>query len=253
MRILHLSDFHLSNDSLEILYGINSYAHLSFALEAVRTLRPQPDLVVVGGDVFHDGEKGDYGILQEIFSALAQPVHLVMGNHDRLEAYKRTAQPSPAADFPGYASFNVKGYHMVLLYSSGTGAGYGELDEAQLQWLENDLAHSHPLPALVFMHHPPVTVGVPWLDRINLLNGDDFWGVVDRYKGRLCGVFVSHVHLQMSCFCHGVLVASCPSIGWQFSANANAAKTEMSGEWPGFNVIDLAKDRVCVRTVRFEV
>jgi len=252
MRILHLADFHLPNDPTEMRHGIDPHAHLVHALAVVRTLRPQPDLVVVGGDMFADGQNADYSVLQDVFSVLEQPVHLVMGNHDRLETYRKTAQPSPSPDFPGYYSFDFAGYHMVLLYSAGTGREYGMLDETQLRWLDDDLARSHPQPVLMFAHHPPVNIGVPWLDEVKLRNSDDLWAVVKRHTGRLCGLFVAHLHLQVSCVYRGVLVASCPSTSWQFSGQANAARAEMSAERPGFNVIDLVEGQVNVRTVRFE-
>jgi len=252
MRIVHLADFHLPNDPAEILYGINPYLHLDTAVSVLQSLQPQPDLIVIGGDIFNDGADADYSVLQDSFSALKQPVHLVMGNHDHLAAYRRTAQPPPSPGFPGYYSFDFDGYHVVMLYSAGTGRGFGMLDEAQLQWLDDDLAQCHPRPSLIFAHHPPVRIGVPWLDSINLRNMDDFWAVAARYARQLCGIFVAHLHLQITCVHCGVLVASCPSTGWQFSGNSDSAKAERSGELPGFNLLDLADGQFSIRTVRFE-
>jgi hypothetical protein len=49
-----------------------------------------------------------------------------------------------------------------------------------------------------------------------------------------------------------VLVASPPAVCFQFSGNSDADKAEISGEQPGFNLIDL-KDlhQLQIRTVRF--
>ncbi len=252
MRIVHLSDFHLPNDRAERLYGISPYLHLDRAVSVLQSLQPQPDLIITGGDMFNDGAGADYGVLQDAFSALKQPVHLVMGNHDHLDTYRRTAQPPPSPGFPGYYSFDSAGYHIVLLHSAGTGEGFGLLDEAQLQWLDDDLAHCHPQPILIFMHHPPLRIGVPWLDNINLRNMDEFWVVAARYASRLCGVFVAHLHMQVTCIHRGVLVASCPATGWQFSGNADAASAERSGEQPGFNLLAFADGQIRIRTLRFE-
>ena len=115
MRIAHLSDFHLPNDPAELLYGINAHAHLDMALSVLKSLKPQPDLIVVGGDIFNEGACADYGLLRDTFSSLSQPVHLIMGNHDQLDALRRTVQPPHSPSFPGYYSFDFEGYHIILL------------------------------------------------------------------------------------------------------------------------------------------
>ncbi len=252
MQIVHLSDFHLPNDPAEFLYGINPYLHLHSTVSVLQTLQPQPDLIVTGGDMFNDGAGADYSVLQDAFAALKQPVHLVMGNHDHLDTYKRTAQPPPSPGFPGYYSFDLDGYHIVLLHSAETGEVFGLLDEAQLQWLDADLAHCQPRPILIFMHHPPLKIGIPWIDDLNLRNMDEFWVVAARYASRLCGVFVGHLHMQVACIHRGVLVASCPATSMQLSSKTDAARGERSSEQPGFNLLTLDDGQVCIRTLRFE-
>jgi 3',5'-cyclic AMP phosphodiesterase CpdA len=209
--------------------------------------------VVLGGDVVDCDNGGqDYAVIERLFSPLNRPVHLVLGNHDRLETFKRTAQSRVAHDFPGYYSFDARGYHVVLLCSGETGTVHGLIDEEQLRWFDADLDASHPRPTLVFMHHPPVFVGIPPLDRVNLQNMSDFWEIVDRYPDRLCGVFVGHIHQQISCVHRGVLVASCPATSIQISNNADATKIELCDDQPGFNLLDLTDGQVTVRTVRFD-
>ena len=253
MRILHLSDCHLLRDPSEILFGIHPYDHLAAAIVATQTLRPLPDLVVLGGDVVDCDNGGqDYGVLAHLFSALGRPLHMVLGNHDRLETLKRTTQPPLDPDFPGYYSFDSHGYHFVLLCSGGTGAVHGLLDEEQLDWFDSDLSANHSYPTLVFLHHPPINIGVPALDHVNLRNRHDFWEIVDRHPGCLCGVFVGHVHQQVSSVYHGVLVASCPATSVQTSNNVKATIIELCDDQPGFNLIDLTRGQVNVRTVRFD-
>jgi hypothetical protein len=87
---------------------------------------------------------------------------------------------------------------------------------------------------------------------MNLENSDAFWSILPPYAGNILGVFFAHLHIQISTAVRGVLVASPPAVCFQYSGNSDASKAELSGEQPGFNLID-AKDRqVTVRTVRFE-
>ena len=251
MRILHISDFHLPEERGQILHDLDPYDRVRASMAAVAQVFPVPDLAVVGGDMLNAGEFGDYEILNEALSPLSMPVHYVLGNHDRLDTLNSSSLSPSGAEFPGYYSFDCQGCHLVMLYTSGTGHGYGEMDDAQLAWLEQDLARGSDKPVLVFAHHPPVDVGVVWLDRINLRNADAFWRVVEPHASHVLGVFVAHAHLQATCMYRGILVASCPSVCWQFSGNANAAKAELSDEKPGFNLIDVSDEQILVRTVRY--
>ena len=217
---------------------------------AVARVFPVPGLAVVGGDMLNAGELGGYEILSDVFSSLSMPVHYVLGNHDRLDTFNESSLSPGGAEFLGYYSFDCQGCHLVMLHTSGTGHGYGEMDDAQLAWLEQDLACSSDKPVLIFAHHPPFDVGVAWLDRIKLRNADALWRVVEAHAAHVLGVFVAHLHLQATCIHRGILVASCPSVCWQFSGNANAAESELSDEKPGFNLIDVSSEQVVVRTVR---
>jgi len=253
VRILHISDFHLPDERGQILYGLDPYACVQAAVAAVGRVFPVPDLAVVGGDMLNAGESGDYGTLNDVLVPLSMPIHYVLGNHDCLDVFNESSLSLRGAESPGYYSCDCHGCHLVMLYTAGTGHGYGEMDDEQLAWLEKDLVGSSDRPVLIFAHHPPVDVGVAWLDRIKLHNADAFWRVVEPHAVHILGVFVAHLHLQATWVHRGVFVASCPSVCWQFSGNADAAKAELSDEPPGFNVIDVSDEQVVVRTVHHQL
>ena len=78
-----------------------------------------------------DGSSGLNPLL-DLFKDLKVPVHTVLGNHDSLNGFRKTAPRGP--DFPGYCSFDLQGVHFVMLYSAGTGKEFGRLEEKQLLW-----------------------------------------------------------------------------------------------------------------------
>ena len=251
MRIVHLADFHLQASPAKTVNGVVPHANLAQAVAVIRRQVPAPDLIVLGGDLLENGEHGAYQPVLDVFKDLPAPVHLALGNHDSLADFRKTAQPARAPDFPGYYSFDLKGVHFVILYSGGTGKGFGRLDEKQLLWLAEDLHRSSLKPVLIFLHHPPFDLGIEWLDKLKLVNAEGFWEIIPPYAQNILGVFVSHVHLQYTCQRRGVLAASCPAVGWQYSANTDTAKATLSDELPGFNLIDVTDRRVSLRTVRF--
>jgi 3',5'-cyclic AMP phosphodiesterase CpdA len=251
MRIVHLADLHLTSSPSTLTHGVNPYTHLAAAVAAIRKQVPAPDLVVLGGDLTEDGEHANYQALLDLFKDLKVPVHTVLGNHDSLNGFRKTAQPARGADFPGYYSFDLHGVHFVMLYSAGTGKEFGRLEEKQLLWLNEDLHRNAQKPVLVFLHHPPFDTGVAWLDKLGLANAEGFWEIIPPYSRNILGVFAAHLHLQHTCLRRGVLAASCPAVSFQFNGGADSPRGGLSEEPPGFNLIDLADGALALRTVRF--
>jgi Icc protein len=251
MRIAHVSDFHLPANPNKKLNGVLPHAHLAAAVEALKRQVPKPDLIILGGDLFEDGDKASYGTLEEAFGELQVPMHVVIGNHDSLANLKSSSLVPQDPSYPGYGSFDQHKLHFVLLNTSTTGKGFGQLEEEQLLWLSEDLFESRLKPVLIFMHHPPLDTGVSWLDKIKLLNAAAFWEIVPPYAGNLIGVFAAHAHVQLTCTYRGLSAACCPAVSWQFSANTDSAKAAVSDELPGFNLIDVEERNLRVRTVRF--
>jgi Icc protein len=251
MRIAHISDFHLPTKPGQKLNGAFPDANLIEAVAVLKQQNPKPDLIVLGGDLLEDGQKGNYEAIVGLFNDIQVPLHTVVGNHDDLKALKKSTLVEDGKSERGYGSFNQGKLHFILLNTTRTGKSHGNIEEEQLFWLSEDLWANHDKPVLIFMHHQPIDSGVPWLDKMKLENADAFWKIVPPYSNNILGVFFAHVHMQISTVVRGILVASSPAVCFQYSGNTDASKLELSPEQPGFNLIDVKDQRVRVRTVRF--
>lgn len=58
----------------------------------------------------------------------------------------------------------------------------GQLGGKQLQWLDATLSRLRCAPALIALHHPPIAVGVPYLDAIRLQDSAALARVVKRHQ-----------------------------------------------------------------------
>ena len=252
MRIAHISDFHLPNKPGQSVNDALPDANLVEAVATLKKQTPKPELIVLGGDLLDDGQKGKYETIADLFKDFQVPVHTVLGNHDDLKNLKKSSLVEKGRNYPGYGSFDHGKVPLILLRTAGTGKSYGHLDEEQLLWLSEDLSENRAKPVLIFMHHHPIDSGIPWLDNMKLQNADAFWEIVPPYSNNVLGVFFAHLHIQISTAIRGVLVASPPAVCFQYSGNIDTDKAEISGEQPGFNLIDL-KDlhQLQIRTVRF--
>jgi Icc protein len=252
MRIAHISDFHLPGKPGQSAHGAFPDANLREAAGLLKQQAPKADLIVLGGDLLEEGHKGNYEPIADLFKEIEAPLRIVLGNHDDLKALQKSSLVQQADRYPGYDSCDHGGVHLIFLNTATAGKPGGSLEGKQLIWMSEDLYENHGKPVLIFMHHPPIDCGIPWLDKIKLENADAFWDIVPPYAKNVMGVFFAHLHIQLSTVVRGVLVASPPAVGFQFSANDNAPKEEVSGDQPGFNLIDVNDWNVRLRTVRFD-
>src|SRR4051794_9050743 len=136
-------------------------AGLAAAVAAVRALNPQPDAVLVTGDLADAGADGEYERVRELLAPLNAPTYVLPGNHDdRATLRRRFALPGSGAEPVCYA-VDLGPVRLVVLDSTIPGEDPGALDDARLAWLESTLAAAPEQPALIAMHHPPLLTGVP--------------------------------------------------------------------------------------------
>ncbi|MFE9303493.1 phosphodiesterase [Streptomyces sp. NPDC006856] len=208
LSVAHLSDPHITTGP----GGAAAAAGLRAALDRVLGLDPLPDCAVITGDLTERGESGEYAALREEIDAFPLPLHLVTGNHD-----------VPAALVAGFGgtrflgggtltSYVVEhpGFTVVVLDSCIPRSPGGRLGAGQAAWLGRALARRPGVPALVCLHHPPVLVGIPFLDTMGLADGPALAEVVAAHP-RVVRVLAGHVHRPVTAPFAGSTVAVAPS------------------------------------------
>lgn len=224
MRILHLSDTHLTASGLDE-DGVDSAASLNQLLHDLRFL-PDIGLIVVSGDVSDDGSVAGYAAVRERvgrFAAERQlPQVYCVGNHDdraafaqvlgtgHLDAAGRDVGQLAVADTRAAMS-EVTGLRVITLDSLVPGSAHGLIGDAQLAWLASVLAEPAPSGSVVVLHHPPIAPGsVPWLRPAALRNTEALGDVLAGTDVRavLCG----HFHLQLAGSLRGIPVSVTPGV-----------------------------------------
>ena len=160
LTIAHLSDIH---------YGPNDTGAVSTMLREqgvyVEKLLPicldhlkirKPDIILITGDLTHDGEAADYTYLKNLFSeALPEtPVFCTIGNHDIRSAFRQGFLNEPASDAPYYASMIHNGYQFISLDSSYENGLLGIFTDEAMDFLEQALKNTEVKGNFLFMHHP---------------------------------------------------------------------------------------------------
>ncbi|MEV6813458.1 phosphodiesterase [Micromonospora sp. NPDC051296] len=191
MFIAHLSDPHIRTGPL----AGEPAANLHHVLARILVLQPRPDCVVITGDLCEYGHPGAYPDLRTLTEGFPIPIHLAAGNHDDPEALLTTFGGSPFLGGTAATRYRVDypAASIIVLDSRRSGSPAGLLGDEQLAWLDGTLARRADVPAFVCLHHPPVPIGIPFLDGMRLDDGAALAEVISRHR-HVARVLAGHVH-----------------------------------------------------------
>ncbi|WP_439597662.1 phosphodiesterase [Falsiroseomonas sp.] len=213
MLIAQLSDPHLRPPGVLYQGLVDSNAMFAAALDQLASLDPQPDLVLLSGDLVDEGTEAEYAQAAALLARLRVPLLVIPGNHDCREAFRRSFVHHPHLPASGPLHFAVDGpgpLRVLGLDVTVPGAHHGEMDAAACAWLEARLAEQPGRPTLIMMHQPPFASGIPFIDPYRCHGGERLAEIVARHPSVeriLCG----HVHRFMQLRFAGALLMTAPS------------------------------------------
>jgi len=235
LRLVQLTDTHLYDTPDGRFGGVDTRASLAAVLAAVAREAPPPHLLVATGDLAMDGSAGAY---RQLAAQLAPwPAALCLpGNHDE-PAVLAAVAPELGRALPCCLALGA--WDLVGLDSRVPGQPGGALGTAQLAWLDHTLGAGPGRPCAIFLHHPPVPVGSPWMDAMGLADAADLWRVLSAHA-RVRFVACGHVHQVFDTRHGAVRVLATPSTCVQFAPRA--MRYSVDARAPGYRVFELAGD-----------
>jgi len=229
--LAQLSDPHLG----ATWAGDGSVDGLAAAIGSVRAIRPQPDAVLLTGDLADHAGAEEYEQLRDLLAPLDAPFYVLPGNHDDRRALHRHFGIPGGDGEPVQYSVDLGGLRLVVLDTTIPGEDGGALDEERLSWLDSELARAREQLTLVAMHHTPLVLGIPAWDEIGLPASDRqaLGEVIERHRQvrRLVG---GHVHRTITGEFAGRDVMTCPSTYVQARLDFTAREIELTEEPGGF-------------------
>ena len=169
MLVVQMSDPHIVEEGLQLLGRIDTATMLQAAVAHVNGLDPQPDLVLLTGDLVNEGKPEEYAHLRRLLEPLRAPYHLVPGNHDLTPELRAAFPDHVHGSADGRADGVIDGpLRIVTLDSSRYPEPGGALDPEQLDWLDATLAAAPDHPTVVAVHHPPFATGIAHMDTMAL-------------------------------------------------------------------------------------
>lgn len=224
LTLLQLSDSHLSADPQASYRDQSADANLASLRPAIQELAP--GLIVLSGDVSEDGSPQSYWRMGGFVRDLAARVAWLPGNHDQ---HSTMTEVFDQFDFESGPLLSAGGWQIALLDSAWPDRAEGELDAGRLAPLDGLEAVQ---PALVFVHHQPLLIGSPWIDRYPLVEAGRLWQRLDR--GPVRAVAFGHVHQVFEGEKQGIACLSAPSTaanGERDAARFTASSLGPAARW----------------------
>jgi 3',5'-cyclic AMP phosphodiesterase CpdA len=226
--------------------------------EFVRRMNDEPrlDFVVNLGDDIEDESReldlARYGECQAILRTAQAPVVNVAGNHDVIHLNREDLNRIWQRTGPLYYSFDVGGWHFVVLHTIERKDVDVRIPEPQIEWLREDLAagagpRQNDRPTIVFMHHSASEQDVEdsrwWPGRAHLALVKERAELrrIFEASGRVKAVYNGHLHWN-----HLDLIAGIPYVTVQ-SLIENLEEDSPGKAAAAFAIVRVSEHRMAVR------
>ena len=233
VRVAHVSDFHVTADRSFRLKGEDPRKNLAEVVNHIGSVS-KPDVLLIGGDVSHDGSEESYDFVKGLFERLSQPTVATPGNHDDRERLGRIFALKPGSDLT--ATLADGGASLLLADSQIAGAEDGHLTNlpGQSEYAVDDLV-------ILMMHHDLVQTD---------LGGRPGMRYPERELARVLSLntpglllLTGHRHMATDVSIGTTRILGAPATSTQF-AFAEGIPERSPGSQPGYRLITLESGMV---------
>ena len=231
--LAQLSDLHLGEPARD---GADPEGCLRAVVAALGRLPDPLDAILVSGDLAEHGAAEEYLLAAKEIGRLGTPIHVLPGNHDDRATMRACFGIPGEGGAPIDYTVDLGPLRLVVVDSTIPGEDRGGFGSGQLERLDAELVAS-PKPAIVAMHHPPLTTAMADWDGVNLPAGDRgaLAAVIVRHP-QVRAVVGGHLHRVSTSSLAGRPVLAAPSIYQQARPDFAGEAVALYGGAPGFAI-----------------
>jgi Icc protein len=246
MKFIHITDTHLVPPG-QTLCALDPAARLNATVDEINRLHADAAFVVHTGDLSYHGMEPAYRSMRIILDRLLMPYHLLIGNHDDRQAFKRIFPETPvdACGFVQYAIATPVGA-FIMLDTVEHGEEHGILCDKRIDWLTQQLDRFRAEPVYLFLHHPPFAIGIGSIDASQLRQSNKL-GELLRDHGAVRHMFYGHVHRAIGGSWRGIPTTTLPGTNHQVALYLGDDQTMIGSHEPSaYGVCLIDKESVVI-------
>lgn len=219
MKIIQITDLHLDRKG-SYPYDIDVRKNFTDILRAVRM--EEPDHLVISGDLcFDKGEKSTYKWVKNRLDLQEFSYSIIAGNHDDTMIMSEVFELDHLRTEDEI--FFAKKFGTTTCLFLDTAKGY--CGKHQLNWLRRQL-RNHKRPLILFMHHPPIKMGMPFMDKKHgFKDSKTLKPLLLSYSNNLY-IFCGHYHVEKTVQLQNLTIQITPSCFYQLDQNSPTFKVD---------------------------
>lgn len=240
MLIAQLTDLHIGTG--DDIGAEDNYRRLLSVFARIATLRRQPDVFLITGDLTETGSVAAYRLLKKMLERANIVALPALGNHDIAENFKRVfGRMHMHQGFCQYAR-DLGPVRLVVTDTHDEQIHGGAFCEDRARWLDEALTAAGDQPVLLALHHPPIMTGIDWMTP---RSADEPWirrleGVISRHRN-VRKIISGHIHRPIerpfagtSCFVSSATAAEVSLEIAPITASVADGRPLIVDEPPGF-------------------
>jgi 3',5'-cyclic-AMP phosphodiesterase len=236
LLVAQITDTHLFAEPDRTWKGLSTAHTLKTVLDRLKQIQPQPDLLLLTGDLSQDETPASYDLLASLIAPLNIPTYWIPGNHDNLPVMQQILDKPPISP---ERSWNLGNWQFILLSSVEAGCSGGRISPESLDWLDSQLQQTGDRAVMIALHHHPLAIDCEIMDGMMLHNADEFLAIVDRYP-QVKIVLFGHIHQEFNQQRGSVTYLGTPSTCIQLLPKSHPIILDQIP--PGFRLLELAID-----------
>lgn len=235
MDIIQLSDFHLFMNKTSKLNGYCTYNCLDSVISSIiKNTQIKASAVFITGDLSEDSSLESYGHALKQVERIGLPIHYLAGNHD--DSNKLDYVFSKSSLVSGKKEFFFNGWALIKINTVQNGQDSGFISQNEKNYLHKKILQFKDGNIALFMHHHPLKVGIPIVDKCKLINEKYMIDLILEFS-ELKTIICGHAHTLYSEKLNKCLIDVCPAtcFQWKFGTEVISCESRRGYKILSFN------------------
>lgn len=217
--LVQITDTHVVERGKLLYDKADTALHLAETVQEINAMRPQPDAVLITGDLVERPGPFNYAHFRDLIEPMRAPIYLMPGNHDNpqimAEFFRDTPMFPAAAPHYQYAIEDFP-FRILMLNSHFDDSELPFFGPRRLEWVKQELEKSDR-PTLIAIHHPPMKTGIGFIDMVGEQWFTELGALLMQYPNVL-KVICGHGHVDLNGMLGNIPVQMVGSIAHQLIA-----------------------------------